>query len=379
VAIFVVQPDGKLVELGEEPYKAEDLLQQRLAEYPALLVSGDDESEGGKNYVLVRREAKLPTDRAGPDRWSVDHLFLDEEGIPTLVEVKRGTNTQIRREVVGQMFDYAANAVAYWPTERIRAEFEANCEQQGVDPDEALRPLLEESEDQEAYWQKVKVNLEAQRLRLVFVADEIPAELRRIVEYLNGQMKSTEVLAVEIKEFAGEGTKTLVSRVIGRTAAAQRAKTAGPQTEKQTLYSEFWASLISELRARNPGWAESRRSPPRHYLTIPSGRGGAWYSLVFTQDRRLRVELYIWMNDRDRAKARYASLEKQKDDIERAYRAPLTWEPLEGKSAKRIAIYSEIEGNVEDQDRWPQYRDWFVTTLVRFREALQPFVDDLPR
>jgi hypothetical protein len=62
------------------------------------------------------------------NRWSVDHLFLDQDAVPTIVEVKRSTDTRIRREVVGQMLDYAANAVVYWPVEAIRAEFEANQE-----------------------------------------------------------------------------------------------------------------------------------------------------------------------------------------------------------------------------------------------------------
>ena len=42
---------------------------------------------------------------------------------PTLVEVKRSSDTRERREVVGQMLDYAANAVVYWPIETIRARF----------------------------------------------------------------------------------------------------------------------------------------------------------------------------------------------------------------------------------------------------------------
>jgi ribosomal protein L30E len=34
----------------------------------------------------------------------------------------------------------------------------------------------------------VDANLRAGKVRLVFVADEIPAELRRVVEFLNSQM-----------------------------------------------------------------------------------------------------------------------------------------------------------------------------------------------
>ena len=60
-----------------------------------------------------------PARRKSGDRWSADHLFLDQDGIPTLVEVKRRKDTRIRREVVGQMLEYAANAVVYWSLDRF--------------------------------------------------------------------------------------------------------------------------------------------------------------------------------------------------------------------------------------------------------------------
>jgi hypothetical protein len=34
---------------------------------------------------------------------------VDEAGVPTLVEVKRSSDTRARREVVARMLDYAAN------------------------------------------------------------------------------------------------------------------------------------------------------------------------------------------------------------------------------------------------------------------------------
>ncbi len=65
-------------------------------------------------------------------------------------------------------------------------------------------------------------NLAATRLRLLFVADDIPDPLERVVEFLNAQMAGIEVLAVEIKQFKGRSSQTLVPRVIGRTAASPR-------------------------------------------------------------------------------------------------------------------------------------------------------------
>jgi hypothetical protein len=43
------------------------------------------------------------------------------------VEVKRSTDTRLRREVVGQMLDYAANAVVYSPVEHLIEHFRASA------------------------------------------------------------------------------------------------------------------------------------------------------------------------------------------------------------------------------------------------------------
>lgn len=126
--IFVIQGDGDLVELSEHPYDSEDLLQGLLARYPRLLSGDEPGGSSGRSWLLVEREVGVPDNQEAPDRWSVDHLFIDQDAVPTLVEVKRSTDTRIRREVVGQMLDYAANAVVYWPVETIRAKFEARCE-----------------------------------------------------------------------------------------------------------------------------------------------------------------------------------------------------------------------------------------------------------
>ena len=122
-AIFLIHGDGHLMEMNEQGYVSEDVLQTLLARYPNLLAGDQINSEAPRRWLLVSREASLPSEENGAGRWAVDHLFLDQDAIPTLVEVKRSSDTRIRREVVGQMLDYAANAVVYWPVEQIRAQF----------------------------------------------------------------------------------------------------------------------------------------------------------------------------------------------------------------------------------------------------------------
>lgn len=121
-----------LVALRERAYDSEDLLQALLEHHPELL-AGDQVGDEARRWLLVRREAGVPGHEGGGGRWSLDHVFIDNEAIPTLVEVKRSGDTRIRREVVGQMLDYAANGIVYWPADRLRAEFEARCERDGLD------------------------------------------------------------------------------------------------------------------------------------------------------------------------------------------------------------------------------------------------------
>ncbi len=228
--IYLIGKDGKLEEMSQQPYEKEDILQKYLEDYPNLL-GGDQMNEGKpKRWLFISREMGVPKEEGGSDTWSLDHLFLDQDGILTLVEVKRSSDTRSRREVVAQMLDYAANAVVYWPIERIRACFETSCAKQGIDSIERLREFLgaEDSQLIEDFWEKTKTNLQAEKIRLVFVADQIQSELRRIVEFLNGQMDPAEVLAVEIPQYVGKSQRAVVPRVIGLTVKAETAKGTRP-------------------------------------------------------------------------------------------------------------------------------------------------------
>jgi hypothetical protein len=239
--VFLRQGDD-LVAMVETPYEAEAVLQELLAKHPALL-SGDDPAR--VDWLLVRREASVVFGDLGGSRGSLDHVFVDEAGVPTLVEVKRSDDSRIRREAVAQMLDYASNAASHWKNDTLRDWFVEQCANSGQDPDARLRAAFGEV-DVDAYWETVRTNVAAEKFRLVFVADTIPSELRRIVEYLNGQMTETEVLAIEVKMFRDTSGRheTLVPRLIGRTEAAIRVKGRGDKAQ--------WtrAAIIREIEER---------------------------------------------------------------------------------------------------------------------------------
>lgn len=236
--IFILKDDNTLIEVKNHTYDSENLLQALLSEYPNLLAGEQINTVSPRRWLLISREVSIPSEESGTGRWSVDHLFIDQDGVPTLVEVKRSSDTRIRREVVGQMLDYAANATIYWSVDSIKNSFQKTCAQHGKDADEALQSFLEDEDGIESFWDRVKTNLNEGRLRLLFVADKIPDELIRIVEFLNDQMTNTEVLAVEVRQYAGQGIKTLVSRVIGQTSKAQQKKAVYVRWDQDSFFQK---------------------------------------------------------------------------------------------------------------------------------------------
>ncbi|WP_026079574.1 hypothetical protein [Spirulina subsalsa] len=258
--IYLVQEDDQLVEMTERPYDSETLLQELLERYPNLLALHGAEYRTVRHWLVVQRIGSLPTDDLGAERWSINHLFLDQQAIPTLVDVRRDGDSRLRKEMIGQMLDYAANVGIYWPVESILDQFEVNCHRQNRDPEQVFEEFFGGDGDEEQFWQQVKTNMQAGKIRLIFVADRISPELQRMVEFLNKQMDPAEVLAVEIKQYIShqDGLKTLVSKVIGQTAEALQKKSSTARErrqwdersfleEYQVRYGEDEASLVEDI------------------------------------------------------------------------------------------------------------------------------------
>ncbi len=238
--------DGGLEPLEELPFATEDDLQKLIADHPELLDGEQMRPGDPRRWILITREKGIAQTPDSSAWWSLDHLIVDQDAVPTLVEVKRGSNSEIRRTIVGQMLEYAAHASQTWTADDLRETFERSAQTRGVDPGEELGRLLQldGEPDADVFWENVARNLDAKRLRLLFVADEIPDTLERVVEFLNAQMPNIEVLAVEIKQFRGGSTQTLVPRVLGRIAAASSTGSTG---SRQFLTPEaFFEALPNE-------------------------------------------------------------------------------------------------------------------------------------
>lgn len=211
--------DEHLTKLKQKEFSNEDTFQKLLEDYPDLLAGEQIDKIVPRKWLLVKREMGINIDSSNGDRWSIDHLFVDQDGIPTLVEIKRNSDTRIRREVVGQMLDYAANVSNYWKSDKLQQAINETYD----DAFSVVQTFLDSEEDSvvEEFWDIVENNLKEGRIRLVFVADLIPIELQRIIEFMNEQMDPAEVLGLELKHFTDGSLKILVPQVIGMTAQKQ--------------------------------------------------------------------------------------------------------------------------------------------------------------
>ena len=289
--MFVLNTDGKLVAMKQKEFVKETDFQKLLEEYPTLLSGELIDPEDTRLWLLVAREMTITSEENGPGWWSVDHLFLDQDGIPTIVEVKRVSDTRLRREVIAQILDYAANGLARWRANDLRSRFESECEKRNEHPTavygDAFGPKLE----YDAFWALVKTNLEAKRIRMLLVADVIPREVKAVIEFLNAQMDPAEILALELRQYTGDnGLRTIVPTIFGQTEAARSTKAP---TSGQTWTEE---RVLAELESQHGAAISNvaRKIVARMHLNnsiVTCGRGkvdGSINSAFYTQGQKVQ-------------------------------------------------------------------------------------------
>ncbi len=300
----------ELALLQETPYDSEELLQVALAKYPAVIAGPTTEGDGEARLLLVSREMGVPTAEQGPANFSLDHLFIDHECVPVLVEVKRSSDTRIRREVVGQMLDYAANAVKHWPLSLIRQALETRATQENTAV-EAMLAELRPGLEPEDFWKSVESNLISGRIRMIFVADALPPELVRLIEFLNEQMNPAEVLGVELRQFVGGTSVAYVPRVVGRTTAAIGAKNPSGRQWTQDSFLEATRArcstpevalverLLADVEARGVKLSWGRGATPGvgGWYNVDGHPTAAWVLNINSDSRTSKAYLVFYFGD----------------------------------------------------------------------------------
>jgi len=200
------------------------------------------------------------------------------------------------------MLNYADNSTFYWSLEQLREVFSRQCARDGRDPASVVAEVAGDEVDVLEFWLRARDNLRAGRVRMVFVSDEIPRELRRVVEFLNGQMNPGEVIAIEVKQYLGADRTqdARPPRVIGQTAEVDARKGRRAPGDRRRWDEQ---SVFTELRDKR-GEQETHVARDLYHWTL--GRGwrpdfgtgkldGSWIAVLVANAREhYPIALYTY-------------------------------------------------------------------------------------
>ena len=249
--------------LGPGGDLSEDDVQALVHDHPAVLSIGEIDSAFA-NAIPICRE--LPT-AAGP----IDNFLVTPEGLPVLVECKLWRNPQGRREVVGQILEYAKE-LARWTSADVQR---AVAQRLGGGPDALITTLRAQASvpDEAAFHDALSRNLRHGRCLLLIVGDGIREGAEAIFDYLGDHAALQFSLGlVELPVFRmPDGTRLVAPRVLARTAVHVRevirlpeglalavedgATTDMPDPETVALGDErqaFWRGFLDQLDLDDP-------------------------------------------------------------------------------------------------------------------------------
>ena len=220
--------DGPWLEPTVAGYALESELQELLAVHPELI-------PGVSPAARTCREFRL---EVGP----ADIVVVDVTGEVTLVECKLASNPQIRREIVGQMFDYASRL---WKMDVD--DFAARWRSRTNSP-----LFADENDDGNSVRESLGMNLQKGNFRIVLAVDAINPALKRMVEYLNSVVGTgTSVVAVEYSRLRQGTIEILMPHVYGQELAD--AKSAPDRRELTQWDAEGFRFWLVEHDGRSVG------------------------------------------------------------------------------------------------------------------------------
>ncbi len=213
---------------------------------------------------------------------------------------------------------------------------------------------------------------------VVWIAEQFTDEHRKTIEWLNEQtIDSLSLYAVQLEVLQiDESPPAIRFNVICQpnevVRAATAAKSSGALTETQQMQLEFWTMFRDRLMKKKV--IPSAQTPrPQYWFDVALGRSNIFLSNILdTYAGRIGIRIYIGNRI---AEAALAQLEKDKDAIEKEIGEKLSWNPTPEKRDKIIGLFRNVD--LSNRDAWPEYCDWLVDFVVKFRKAFVPRIKAL--
>lgn len=196
---------------------------------------------------------------------TIDNLFLSPQGYLTIVETKLWRNPEARRQVVGQIIDYATD-VSQWTYKQLEERVREYNKQYrgrelGIIDSVKLIEDVDEAEEQVVV-DTISRNLQRGEFLLLVVGDGIRESVEAMADFLQQTPQLHFTLAlVELQVYElKENTKRLlvIPQIVARTKEITRAVVRVEAKEIQSIHVE----VDTEIKA--PG---EKKSLPRITIT----------------------------------------------------------------------------------------------------------------
>jgi hypothetical protein len=249
---------------------------------------------------------------AGP----IDSFMVTPSGLPILIECKLWRNPEGRREVVGQILDYAKE-LSRWSSSDLQREVNRRLGRNGNSLLELVRaanPAVDEIQFNDA----LTANLRRGRFLLLIVGDGIREGVEAISEYLQvhaGLHFSLGLVELPIY-IMPDGGRLVAPRILARTTLISRTVVALPDgyvlqesedipmtgevdPDRSALADEqqrFWTEFLPYLKLDDPEQPKPRASR-QGYITLSLPAPTSWLSVYRDWHRsELGVFLTSWRN-----------------------------------------------------------------------------------
>lgn len=213
---------------------------------------------------------------------------------------------------------------------------------------------------------------------VVWIAERFTDEHRKAIEWLN-EHTSTDLnlYAVEVELWQIDASKPAVrfnvlSKPTDIARQANVAKSTGPLSDARKLQLEFWTEFSKKLLERKV--LQTTQTPQAQYwFNVPLGKANIYLSnIANTADGRIGVRVYLGKKVADAA---LLQLLIHRSAIEAEIGHQLQWNPNPENDDKIISLSREAD--LYKREKWPEYIDWLVNEVDKFRKAFGPRVRNL--
>lgn len=185
---------------------------------------------------------------------NIDNLFISPEGYLTIIETKLWRNPEARREVVGQIIDYAKelNKWTFVNLDNSVKNFNQLYNKNSDGLLSTVRKHIELDEtDEQIFIDNISKNLKRGRFLLLIVGDGIRESVEDMVEYLsqNPQLYFTLAL-IELQIYnlnKLDGSKIIIPQLVTRTKEITRAIVKIEGSSSADLKINVETDLATEL------------------------------------------------------------------------------------------------------------------------------------